>query len=193
MLFFNVLPLGDPMFFDGEWDPFPEDLYAMHAEGRFVPGLQVVIRTGEILGDMISSTSNVVSPRFLDALRSCSASGYATRPVPLVKDGASIAEFALLHVFGRGGQFDDVRSNADRDAKGTLHGHSAVYMDESQWDGSDVFFIPGLGVCLFVSERVATALEKGKLLNVEITANTQMVYGTRVDYRALERGEGTGR
>jgi hypothetical protein len=52
-------------------------------------------------------------------------------------------------------------------------GYRRIMMNEAEWDGSDVFAIPGLGCNVFVSERVGTALLKLKLRNVSIKRNTE--------------------
>lgn len=56
-------------------------------------------------------------------------------------------------------------------------GYNYVFMDETQWDGSDVFAIPGLGIAMFVTERVKEAIDKAKLVNVVLTLNTDCYLG----------------
>lgn len=151
-------------------------------------GLRVLVRTGTQPGDLIFTTPNVVSERFLGILRECNATGFDVFPVPLIKDGEQVALYYGLRVYGRGGEFDRVRSDADIGETGAIHGSAAVYMNEADWDGSDVFFIPGLGVELYVTERVALALKKAKLVNVQITLNSECRTGTRIDYSSLREG-----
>jgi hypothetical protein len=180
--FYNVMPKQGTQFYDGEWSPYPKDALALHTLAEVPPDLHVKIVRGVRPGDAIFATGNVVSERFVGVLRECQATGFDVFPVPLIKKGIVVASFLGLRVLGRGGHFDPVRSNADMKEGGVAFGHSAVYMDESQWDGSDVFFIPGLGVALFVTERVAKVMKRANLLNVKLTLNTECSFGTRADY-----------
>jgi hypothetical protein len=180
--FYDVMAKQGTQFYDGEWSPYPKDTLALHTLAEVPPDLHVKIVRGVRPGDAIFATANVVSERFVRVLRECQATGFDVFPVPLIKKGAVVASFLGLRVFGRGGPWDSVRSNADMHEGGVAFGYSAIYMDESQWDGSDVFFIPGLGVTLFVTERVANAMKRAKLLNVKLTVNTECSWGTRADY-----------
>ena len=51
--------------------------------------------------------------------------------------------------------------------------YDAIYMDETKWDGNDVFSIPGMGIMTFVVERVAQAIRRAKLLNVRLVKNSE--------------------
>jgi hypothetical protein len=93
-----------------------------------------------------------------------------------------VAVYHALRVSGRGGPFDARRSDEELDETGFRIGHSAIYMNESKWDGSDVFFIPGMGITLFVTERVAQAIRAAELTNVILTRNTECRYGTKMKY-----------
>lgn len=173
MRFYDVKGKQGTQFFDGTWDPFPDDPHAFYFGTEVPAGTHIKVVRGGRPGDAIFVTPNVVSERFVDVLKGCDATGYTTFPVRLVKNGDQVALFHGLKVYGRGGAFDPIRSNARLGSGGILFGHAAVFMDESGWDGSDVFFIPGKGVCLFVTERVGTAIKKAKLRNVSVTVNTE--------------------
>jgi len=182
MLFFDVSAKQGTQFFQGEWDPYPDDLHAVYLGAERPQPMHVKIRTGTRPGDMIFATPNVISERFLTMLRDCDATGYTTFPVALIKAGDCVANFFGLRVYGRGGSFDEARSKAYHGTAGALDGYDGIYMDESRWDGSDVFFIPGVGVSLYVTERVAEAIKKAKLVNVQLTPNDECRAGKYVDY-----------
>ena len=176
MIFYNVSGDQNPRYFDGEYHPYPVGGFARIYEGTQPVGpLAIRIREGREPGDMLFSTPNVVSPRFLDLLHSIKATGFTPVPVSLVKDGVTVATFYALRIHGRGGPFDPLRSGASycKTNPSVLFGHKAVYMDNSQWDGSDLFLIPGLGVSLFVTQRVAQSIETASLKNVILTRNTE--------------------
>ncbi len=171
MRFYSVRAMQGTQFYDGEWHPYPRDLYALYTGGKRPERLHVRVRTGTKPGDMIFATWNVVSEQFLALLRKHQATGFETFPVPLYKKGVEVGRFFGLIVHGRGGPFDPARSNADiRDE--CVQGYSAVYMDETRWDGSDVFLIPGLGIGLYVVDRIGNAIRNAKLRNVSVTANS---------------------
>jgi hypothetical protein len=46
-------------------------------------------------------------------------------------------------------------------------------MHEKDWDGRDVFTIPGLGIGVYVVARVANELMKLKLKNVSLVKNSE--------------------
>lgn len=172
MEFYAIAAKQGTRFFDGEWHPYPADLYRLHTDPKVYAGERICIRTGKQPGDAIFATPNVVSDRFVKVLRECNASGFETFPVPLVRNNRQMAESYGLLVFGRGGPFDPVRSQAQMSGQ-TVMGYCGVHMDVAEWDGSDVFFIPGLGIGLYVTSRVATAIRHAKLQNVKVTLNAE--------------------
>jgi hypothetical protein len=180
--FFRLAPKQGPQFYDGEFHPYP-DLGRLFLERGPIPTVHVEIRTGTRPGDMIFAAFNVVSSRFLDALQECRATGYETFPIELHKRGKLLDLYYGIRLLGRGGPFDKERSNADIRNGGTVHGYSAIHMDETQWDKSDVFAIPGLGISMCVVERVEEELRKAKLLNVRMTLNTECRFGSRNPWR----------
>lgn len=52
-------------------------------------------------------------------------------------------------------------------------GCRGVFMDLDKWDESDVFLVPGLGVTLCVSIRVAKLLSDAALTNIKLMQNDQ--------------------
>ncbi len=125
---------------------------------------------------MLFATSNVISPQFLDVLNTAGATGFHPFPVRLVRGASDLMVYHGLQITGRGGPFDPYRSSADiRD--GALFGHAAIYMVESKWDQSDLFFVPGLGIMLFCSERIGNMLRRARLPNVSLVDASQFSTG----------------
>lgn len=175
--FYQVMGGQDPQCYDGEFSaPYP-NLTALFLEENEPQGIGITIQQGTEPGDMIFASSNVVSERFLTTLQACSATGF--RPFPVtVSAGTAKLPYWGLKLLGRGGPFDDKRSNARYGPDGhCLFGYDYIYMDEERWDGSDVFAIPGLGIAMFVTERVKEAIENANLRNVQLTANTDCYLG----------------
>lgn len=168
MLFFHLTSTAEDRFFDGEWNPFPDDLYKLHTQDGCHDHEQVIIRSGTTLGDLFFATSCVVSDRLRHLLARANATGFASFPTPVIRDGQRIATFNGLIVKGRGGDLDVGRSGAVYGKGGALFGLSSVVMDERGWDGSDVFFVPGLGITLFISERIAAIVRETALKNVKL-------------------------
>jgi len=165
-----------PQYYDGEYHPYPARGFTAVNDGEVdTSTLTIRIRTGTRPGDMLFATANVVSARFVDVLTSLHATGYTTAPIRLVKDGATLATFYVLRIHGRGGPFDPVRSGPcySKSNPTKVFAYEGAYMDESRWDGSDLFFIPGLGVRLFATERVAQAIKRARLKNVLVEHHSE--------------------
>jgi len=110
----------------------------------------------------------VWSTELVEVLQRAGATGYATYSIRLLRGRQRVPGYVGMRVFGKGGPFDPDRSGAEYCSDGGLIGYDRICMDESQWDGSDVFMIPGLGIGIFVVERVAEELMKLKLKNVSV-------------------------
>ena len=176
MRFYRVSGTYEGDFFDGEFQPYP-DLDALFLSSVIPHDSCISIASGSRPGDIISSSFNVVSERFLAALEVCGATGFTAIPVKVVHGGTSIPGYSIIKLLGRGGAFDEERSEADRQGS-ALFGYSGIYMDERQWDGSDVFAIPGLGIGMFVTEKVKESLERARLSGVEIVLNSECRFGS---------------
>lgn len=166
-------------YWDGEWSPYPDDLQKFYSTTGLQSGHRVKVVRGTKPGDMLFATWCVISPAFHSLLIQNAATGFVSFEVPLVKGDLILAQYTGLVVHGKGGPFDPARSEADYSPSGALVGHSAVFMDSTKWDQSDVFFVPGLGISLFVSERIAMVIKRAKLKNVVITGNAELAYGTK--------------
>lgn len=177
MRFYRLSAGQATVFYNGDFAPPYPNLTELFLGTSIQEELSVVIRSGGRPGDMMFSCSNVVSDRLLDVLKGCSATGYQPFPVTVSAGETNLAYWGLK-LLGRGGPFDARRSEATYGPDGeALFGYSCIYMDEDRWDGSDVFAIPGLGIGMFVTERVKEALEKAKLRNVRLVLNTDCYWG----------------
>lgn len=177
MRFFIVCPGQATQFYDGEFAaPYP-DLGRLILTAWVPPQqLRVQVVRGGRLGDMLFAAFNVVSPRFVDVLRANQATGFGTAEVVLMKGDEILATYYVLKLSGRGGPFDPVRSHArygPDGPSGAIFDYDGIYMNESNWDGSDVFAIPGLGIGIYVVERIAEAIRKAKLKNVVLTPSEE--------------------
>lgn len=177
MRYYEVTGGHLPQYYNGEFpQPYPNlvDLFL----GPDLPReLCIIVQEGKVPGDMLFSTPNVVSANFVNVLRSCHATGFQAFPVSLVR-GTTILTYWGLKLIGRGGPFDPKRSEAKYTPDGgAIIGYNCIHMDETQWDGSDVFAIPGLGISMYVTERVKEAFERENLLNVRMVLNTDCYLG----------------
>lgn len=116
----------------------------------------------------------VWSKELIKVMRSINATGFDTFDIGVYKaTGEPIEGYFGVRVTGRGGEFDEERSGAQRSGRGVLLHYQAIHMNESQWDGSDVFLIPNLGSMVFVTERVAEAIRESKLRPIDLDLNTE--------------------
>lgn len=176
MRFYAVTALSASEYLNGEWETYPPDLFALHSGAEVPAPIRVRIVAGSENGDLLFSTPNVVSRKFLGVLMENRASGFSFAAVPVMRSEIEVDEFYCLMITGRGGQFDELRSGAYRMGS-ALFGHEAVFMEEDGWDGSDLFLIPGLGIRLFVTERIGDALKRADLANVRLILNSEHSFG----------------
>jgi hypothetical protein len=176
MVFYEILGNQGAQFYDGEFSPYPMDLAAFVLDAKKPVGTSVKVVRGVRPGDMMFAAFNVVSDRLVDVLEAEAATGYRTHPIEVYNakaGGASIPGYWLLCPTGRGGPMDPVAMQVVwQRPGGAISNYNGIYMDEDKWDGSDVFAIPGLGIGIYVVERLALAMRKAKLRNVRLTCNT---------------------
>jgi hypothetical protein len=171
MLFYYISEDDQPEFCGGAFVPWPSDLGALILDPKRVEGIEVKLNKGKI-GDML--VFGVISQRLLNILESCHATGYLAHPIKVEQEGCVLDNYYLLKITGRGGPLDEEKSGVVRLKPGeTIYGYKAVYMDESKWDGSDVFAIPELGIATFVVERVGNAIKNANLPNIILKLNTE--------------------
>ena len=186
MDFYQINAGQGKQFYEGEFSPYPRDLGELILTPGPVPqNICVKVVRGGRLGDRMFAAFGVVSRNFVDVLQACEATGYAACPIRAFaahRANENIPGCFLLKLLGRGGHLDLERSYRDpRDREiesryPNLRGskrYIGIYMNDAEWDGSDVFAIPELGIAMFVVERVAQAIRKAKLRNVRLTKNTE--------------------
>ena len=106
--------------------------------------------------------TGVWSAELVDALLSADITGFDTHPVKVLRGRRELEGFIGVRVFGRGGHMDFERSEVRQVSPG-LRYHKHVFMNEGEWDGSDVFLIPELGYCVFVTRRFVGAIKDRSL------------------------------
>jgi hypothetical protein len=135
---------------------------------------------GSRLVDLTGTTAglpNVVSQRFVDALRCHTVTGWSTYPIELHdKDDKIIDGYYGLIVTGRSGPIQNERARPT--LVRTPAGHMAkswfgYYVDEASWDGSEIF-VPQNTSFTFVVGRVKRLLEAAKLTNIALTSVTEI-------------------
>ena len=139
---------------------------------KWVEGARLVDFTGTTAGLPL-----LVSQRFVDTLRSQKITGWSTHSIELHgKHNEVIGGYYGLVVTGRCGPIQDerarpalVRAPAGHMAKSWF----GYYVDESSWDGSEIF-VPENTSFTFVVGRVKRLLEAAKLTNITLTPVTEI-------------------
>jgi hypothetical protein len=177
VLFYDLTETADERFYSAHPSPHPKDLQDLFFARENPPtSIAYDIKYGREPGDILSC-SPVYSTRLVDALNRAGATGFSTYPVKVTRAGKAVPGFVGIRVTGRGGPVDEARSKLVRAESGRIKSHTGIYMDEAGWDGSDVFSIPGMGIMIFVTERVANELNKLDLKNMELIRNDRCNFG----------------
>jgi len=164
-----------PRYYNAAPDPYPDDWDVfLRSSTNPVSVVRYEIDCGRHPGDVLSTAA--WSERMVNALKSHKMTGISSYPIEVYRKGKSLSGYVGIRVLGRGGPFDEIRSGAERVGR-ALFGHEAVYMSEREWDGSDVFTIPGLGTTIFVSTRAAAVLKDVGLTNVTLVLNSECRFG----------------
>ncbi len=165
-------------FFEIHWHAHPsywwanppdvEDWLAL-AQGSYRPRRTLLYRVqgGYLRGDVIQEL--VWSAKLTRILKELRATGYDNYHVRVLHKSRPISGYYGIAVRGRGGEFDARGSEATY-VEHQLNSYKRIRMKENDWDGSDVFMVPGLGLSVFVVERIAVALKEIRLRNVSIKA-----------------------
>lgn len=179
MRFYTVSGGQGTRFYDGEYCPYPQDFGPLILDPSYPVDVHVRVVRGGRPGDMMFAAFNVVSQRFLDVLGECQATGYSPRPIRVVlahRRNAECAGYFLIKVLGRA-LLDAHRSGLRHFDSGAVSGWDSTHIDESTWDGSDVFAVgtrrESYGTQMNVVERVAEGLRRSKLRNVVLTRNDE--------------------
>lgn len=176
MEFYEVVAAQGKQFYDGEFKPYP-DLGALILGPDIPEDLCVEVVRGGRPGDMMFAAFGVASSRFVDVLARCGATGYVAHPIAVhnaERDNEPISGYMLVKLTGRGGRLNEDKMQLVRSPGGdAISDYSGIYMDESQWDGSDVFAIPGFGIGMYVVKPIAAALRRANLRNVRLCRNAE--------------------
>jgi len=141
--------------------------------------VEIQVASGERLPDHLTASVvlHAASPRMERVLSSISATGYSIFPIVLKHPilGCVIGGYSGLAIAGRGGPLNEGRMQPIKKSGDTIIACNGYHIYEDRWDGSDVFTIEGLGFSVWVTERVAKALQKArpKLGNLHLTPNTE--------------------
>ena len=180
MRFFVLSCKMGKQFIDGNYGCWP-DMVTLFLSPAVPAELTLRILQGSELPDLICGGWHVYSQRFLDVLAACQATGYTSFPMRVVRGDLEIPGYFGVKILGRGGPLDAERSGVVWLPGGTAKaGLKAVYMKEEEWDGSDIFAIPGCGITMHVTERVAEAIRKARLTNIALIPNSEACWGVCV-------------
>ena len=105
----------------------------------------------------------------IECLRGINATGFETYPIQVEHTGEPLSGFEGAKITGRGGSWDESRGDVKH--RPPFVSYSGIYMKEEEWDGSDVFLIPGMGMRLFFSERACQALDTLGLRGAKLIRN----------------------
>ena len=148
------------------------------AHGQFDPRMimQFDANRGGQATDILWSTSLYpffIANRLIMLLRENTITGWTTYPVELFdRKGERLDDYYGLAVTGPECDFDPNRSKIVAKPPPVPQGrgyqvHRGLYFDESQWDGSDMFWVRNVDIV--VTERVFRLLKQHKIVNVRLT------------------------
>ena len=169
--FYRLLGKQGTQFYDGEFNQCP-DLVELILGPRVPDTLCVKVVRGKRPGDMMCPAFNVVSKRFIEVVQGCGATGFRACPIRVLQKQSSIPDYFLLKVTGCGGPVDESRSEVERGSDRLVMAYRGIYMDESKWDGADLFSIPGMGIGTYLVRKVRDAIKDARLLNVDLVENS---------------------
>lgn len=121
-------------------------------------------------GDWLSYS--VWSDRFIQALENVRATGFTPYRIKVTLKGKLIPGYSGYRISGRGNPIDKPRSNWKQ--KGTLEAYRGLWMLNDEWDGSDVFAIPNMGISVYLSARVAEMLLHTTWSGIEFLRNDRV-------------------
>jgi hypothetical protein len=114
-----------------------------------------------------------ISTRLAVLLQENGITGWTTYPVELFdRKGGRLDDYYGLAVTGSECDFDPNRSKIVAKPPPVPQGrgyqvHKGLYFDESQWDGSDMFWVRNVDIV--VTDRVFRLLKQHKIMNVRLT------------------------
>jgi hypothetical protein len=178
---------------DSKHDPIICPIHASHRSGvRRIGNLSIVVRPSAMKDFVWSwSTDILISEKILGLFKKHQVTGYETAPVKVVCGKASDAPPAPLReliVTGWGGAAAaaaGVKLIECCPACGHRYytiAEPSLLIDETAWDGSDLFIVWPLPKYRFVSDRLAHILRSEKISGIKLipAADIPMKKGARV-------------
>lgn len=138
-------------------------------------------RPCDFLGN--SATLRIASERVVTLLRDHGLTGYDTYDVELSGGKVELPKYYGLVAVGRGGHILPKESGVkygsrNRDGTRSIMGIRRLVFDESQWDGSDFFYLDEFPAGqIIVTEKVKDIFKKEKVRNCELTPVEEFSFG----------------
>ena len=156
---------------------FPQSEQLIRGQMRCNGVLDAKACQGERPPDLLQlGLIHAISPRVLDVFKKENVTGFDAVPVVIHHElvGCSISGYRAIIVNGRGGPLNEAAMQPVARSGDSILSCQCTQIFENLWDKTDVFLIDGLGVSLWVTERVAFALQRvrPKLRNLLLEPNT---------------------
>lgn len=138
-------------------------------------------RPCDFLGN--SATLRVASERVIALSREHGLTGYDTYDVAVSGGKAELPRYYGLVAVGRGGHILPKESGVkygsrNRDGTRSIMGIQRLVFDESQWDGSDLFYLDEFPAGqILVTERVKNLFKQEKVGNCQLTPTEEVHFG----------------
>lgn len=139
-------------------------------------------RPCDFLGN--SAALHVASERVIALIRAHELTGYETYDVDVSGGKEELPKYYGLVAVGKGGHIlpkeSGVEYSSERRPNGTrkIMGMKRLVFDESQWDGSDFFYLDEFPAGqILVTERVWDLFKKEKVRNCELTPIEEVHFG----------------
>lgn len=100
---------------------------------------------------------------------------YDTYSVRITHNDEELKGYHGLVFYGKGGRFlpefsDIVYGPPDRNGKPQIYESRCLAIDITEWDGSDLFYIPDFPIKKVITGNVADALKRAKITNCDLTS-----------------------
>lgn len=144
----------------------PDDYWGKAMRG-FEGTVQARVVGGSRPGDMMRMRDVLffVSERFVEVLSGNGFTGWGTYDVDISGCKGPLPKYYGFVAYGVGGPILPEESEVRYGPDGGIIAMRRLVFDVSQWDGSDVFYIPPSSPGVLVTERVAKTIKKAKLKN----------------------------
>ncbi len=175
--FYVLRPGWGTVWYEARAD-FPDDAWAVAMRG-FHGTVQARIVCGARPGDLMRPGSVLffVSERFIEALRENGFTGWGTYDVEISGGKGPLPRYYGLVAYGVGGPIMPEESEVRYEPSGGIIAMRRLVFDVSQWDGSDIFYLPPNSGGIYVTEHVAKTLKKAKLKNCALRPLEELSFG----------------